>query len=100
MCFQENSFCEDGHESPWSKTHRKGEFNGLKIPFGARVLFKPSDTHADDKPTKWALDALQGVFAGYHVQPGYTWPKQYFAWPITDFDGLKLLAATPAANFP
>ena len=44
VCFQENTHWEDGQESPWSMTHKKGEFTGLKIPFGARVLFKPSTT--------------------------------------------------------
>ena len=43
---------------------------------------------------------LEGVFAGYLIQPGYTWSKQYLIWPITGFDGLKLLTATPAADFP
>jgi len=83
VCIQETTFWEDGHESPWAKTHRKGEFVGLKIPFGARVLFKPSDTRPDDKPSQWAPDALEGVFAGYHLQLGYTWSKQYLVWPIS-----------------
>jgi hypothetical protein len=43
---------------------------------------------------------LEGVFAGYYIQPGYTWSKQYLVWPLTDFDGLKLLVSTPADEFP
>ena len=62
--------------------------------------FEPSEKRPDDKPTTWAPDFLEGVFAGYHIQPGYTWSKQYLVWPITDFDGLKLLTATLAAEFP
>ena len=33
VCFQHNIHWEDGQESPWSMTHKKGEFTGLKIPF-------------------------------------------------------------------
>ena len=36
-CVMENTHWEDGKESPWSLTHKKGEFDGIKIPFGARV---------------------------------------------------------------
>ena len=97
---QENTFWEDGHESAWAKTHRKGEFTGLKIPFGARVLFKPSGTRLDDKLTRWAPDSLEGVFAGYLIQPGYTWSREYLLWPIIDFDGLKLLSATRRLTSP
>ena len=75
--FQDNTFWEDGKENPWSKTHKKGEFTGLKIPCGARVLFKPSDTCPDDNPTKWAPDSLEGVVAGFCVQPAYAWFRQY-----------------------
>ena len=64
------------------------------------MLFKPSDRRPDDKPTKWEPDALEGVFAGYHNQPGYTWSKQYLVWPLTEFDGMKLLASISAADFP
>ena len=81
-------------------THKKSEFTGLKIPFGARVLFKPSTTRPEDIPKKWEPDALEGVFAGCYFQPGYTWSKQYLVWPLTDFDGLKLNSSIPADEFP
>ena len=74
--FQHNTHWEDGQESPWSMTHKKGEFTGAKIPLGARVLFKPSATRPNDIPQKWEPDALEGVFAVYYIQPGYTWSKQ------------------------
>ena len=56
-CLMENTHWEDGEESPWSKTHKKGEFNGIKIPFGARVYFKPSETRVGDVPGKWEPDS-------------------------------------------
>ena len=83
VCFQENTFWADGHECPSAKTHKKGEFTGLKIPSRARVFLKPSGARPDDKPTKWAPDSLEGVFAGYFVQPGYTWSRRCLAWPLT-----------------
>ena len=89
-CFMQNTHCEDGEESAWSLTHKKGEFTGMKIPFGARVWFKPSDTRPGDVPGKWEPDALEGVFAGYDIAPGYTWTKRYLVWSLTDFDGLPL----------
>ena len=61
----ENTFWEDGNESPWSLTHKKGEFTGHKIPFGARVFFKPNDIRPNDVPGKNEPDGLEGVFGGY-----------------------------------
>jgi len=89
-----------GEKTPWSMTHTNREFTGLKIPFGARVLFKPSATRPEGIPQKWEPDALQGVFAGYYTHPGYTWSQQYLFWPLSDFDGLKLVVSTPADEFP
>ena len=69
VCFQENTYWEDGRESPRSTTHKKGEFTGLKIPFGARVLFKPSATRPEDIPKKWEPDALEGVLRATTYSP-------------------------------
>ena len=85
-----NTHWEGGEESAWSKTHKKGELGGLKIPFGARVWFKPNVTRPNDVPGKYEPDALEGVFGGYEIAPGYTWIKRYLVWAVTDFDGLKL----------
>ena len=99
MCFMENTHWESGHESPWAKTHRKGEFTGPKIPFGARVLFKPSETRPGDVPGKWEPDSVEGVFAGYEMSPGYHWSKRFFVWAITDFDGLVPRKGIRAENY-
>ena len=87
-CVMENTHCEDSKESPWSLTHKKGEFDGIKIPFGARVYFKPSETRPGDVPGKWEPDSLGGIFAGYDMAPGYTGFRRYLAWGLTDFNGL------------
>ena len=93
-CLMENTHCEDGEESPYSKTHKKGEFLGTKIPFGARVTFKPSETRPGDAPGKWEEDCLEGIFAGYEMSPGYVWSKRYLVWAVTDFDGLTCAKAS------
>ena len=62
-CVKENIFCEDGCESAWLKTHRKGEFPGPKIKFGARVCFKPCEARPEDRPSEWQPDSVEGVFA-------------------------------------
>ena len=70
-------------------THKKGEFGGIKIPFGARVYFKPPETRPNDVLGKWEPDSLGGIFAGYDMAPGYTWSRRYWVWSLTDFDGLN-----------
>ena len=96
----ENTHWEDGEESPWAKTHKKGEFEGMRIPFGARVLFKPSETRPGDVPGKWEPDALEGILAGYDMAPGYTWTRRYLVWSLTDFDNMTLRKNIVAEEFP
>ena len=95
----ENTHWEDGEESPWSKTHKQGEFRGIKVPFGARVLFKPNATRPQDVPGRHEPDSVEGVFAGYELSPGYRWSKRYLIWAVTDFDGLKLRKNIPPEEF-
>ena len=59
-------------KSAYELTHNV-KFHGKLIPFGAKVLFKPSNVREDDKPNKWGANAGVGVFAGYVIQPGYIW---------------------------
>ena len=63
-CMMVNTTFEDGVESPWSLTHKRVEFPGLSIPFGAEVMFKPSGTRPADLPGKWEGDSVLGIFAG------------------------------------
>ena len=62
-------------------------------------MFKPSETRPGDVPGKWEEDALEGVFAGYEMAPGYTWTKRYLVWAVTDFDGLNLRKNVIAEEF-
>ncbi|MFM7982024.1 MAG: hypothetical protein ACKPKO_22165, partial [Candidatus Fonsibacter sp.] len=75
-CLMENvitrrkSGAPDGDSSsPWELTH--GEpFYGKLIRFGAKVVFKPSDTKSDST-AKMEPTSLTGVFAGYELASGY-----------------------------
>ena len=98
-CFMENTHWESGKESPYNKTHKKGEFLGLKIPFGARVDFKPNPTRPNDVPGKFEPDAVAGIFGGYEMNAGYVWSKRYYVWAVSDFDGLSLKKNIPPEQF-
>ena len=50
--FMHNTSHLEGVESPWALTHKNGEFSGFRVPFGAKVLFKPSNVRAQDLPGK------------------------------------------------
>ena len=63
------------------------------------MLFKPSDTRPGDVPGKWEPDAVDGIFAGYDMTPGYHWSKRYLVWSLTDFDGLTLRKNVIAEEF-
>ncbi|MFM7990295.1 MAG: hypothetical protein ACKPKO_64370, partial [Candidatus Fonsibacter sp.] len=69
-----------GGTSPWEMTH--GEpFYGKLIPFGAKVVFKPSDTKSDSTSTMEPT-SLTGVFVGYEMMSGYRWSGIYVVWTL------------------
>ena len=66
--------------SPWEKTH--GEQLMIKlIPFGAKVIIKPSETKGDPtsvlEPT-----TITGVFAGYELAAGCRWSGICMVWSL------------------
>ena len=71
--------------SSWCQTHGE-EFSGKVLPFGCKVVYKPSATKrvGRDQP-KMAPTTRIGVFAGYVLNPGYSWSKSYLVWDLTDF---------------
>ena len=46
-CLMENTHSGHDHHSPYYHTHGD-EFHGWRLPFGAKVMFKPSDTKGVD----------------------------------------------------
>ena len=69
--------------TPWQKTHGE-DFKGLRIPFGCAVTFKPNPTK-EGESHKFSGDAIDGIFAGYELGPGYTWHGLYRVWALKDF---------------
>ncbi|MFM7990374.1 MAG: hypothetical protein ACKPKO_64765, partial [Candidatus Fonsibacter sp.] len=54
------------------------------ILFGAKVVFKPSDTKSDST-TKMEPTSLTGVLAGYVLALGYRWSSIYVVWSLDEF---------------
>ena len=78
---------EDG--SAWQKMHKE-KFTGTAIPFGAKVVFKPSDARKREQSTKFDPKGLIGVFAGYVVEAGQKWSRKMLVWNLVDFKKVNL----------
>ena len=88
-CFLENTthkISEVG-VSAWFKS-QGADFEGLRVPFGCKVIYMPSDTKATSETGKWDSPTSIGVFAGYWIQPGYTWHGEYLVWNLVEFADL------------
>ena len=66
----------DGSESPWQLRFGE-EFPALHIPFCAKVLFWNNPKRADNTAGKLSPTANEGLFLGYHIQPGHDWKGEY-----------------------
>ena len=65
---------------PWEL--RYGEpFTGMNIPFGAKVLYWNDPKRKASAPTKFGPSSAEGVFLGYHIQPGFIWKGDYIVIP-------------------
>ena len=75
----------DSSPSPWEL--RFGEmFEGMAIPFGAKVLFWNNPNRADNTAGKLSPTSVEGVFLGYHVQPGHKWRGEYLVAKLEALD--------------
>ena len=73
--------------SPWFQTHGE-EFPGKHFVFGQKVIYEPPNTKLVKKQQpKMGPTARIGIFAGYELNPGYTWGKSYRVWDLKDFAG-------------
>ena len=73
--------------SSWNMRHKKGQFVGPKIPFGAAVSFKQSPISKQNK-SKFSPDSQVGVFFGYVLQPGGVWKSDFYVVVLADFVGV------------
>ena len=75
----------DTSPSPWEL--RFGEmFEGMAIPFGAKVLCWNNPNQADNTAGKLSPTSVEGVFLGYHVQPGHKWRGEYLVAKLEALD--------------
>ena len=70
-------------DSCCNRRHGKGHFKGLCIPFGALVDFMPQN---DIKIESFGSTTIQGIFLGYHIQPGGLWSGDYI---VADYEPFK-----------
>ncbi len=69
FCTSKNIAMIDG-DSCYNRRHGEGHFKGLCIPFGALVDSMPQN---DIKIESFGSKTIQGIFRGYHIQPGWAW---------------------------
>ena len=76
----------DNGKVPWQL--RFGEdFSGMQIPFGAKVLFWNNPKLKAPKISKFSPTAAEGIFLGYHIQPGFIWKEEYLVAPLDKIEG-------------
>ena len=52
------------------------------IPFGAKVLFWNNPKQNITEASKFAPTGEEGIFLGFHIQPGFIWRKEYLLAPL------------------
>ena len=57
------------------------------FPFGAKVLFWNNPTLKAPKISKFSPTAAEGIFLGYHIQPGLIWKEEYLVAPLDKIEG-------------
>ena len=57
-------------------------FDGLMVPFGAKVLFWSNPKQNITEASKFAPTGEEGIFLGFHIQPGFIWRKEYILAPL------------------
>ena len=76
----------DNDKVPWQL--RFGEdFSGMRIPFGAKILFWNNPKVKAPKISKFSPTAAEGIFLGHRIQPGFIWKDEYLAAPLDKTEG-------------
>ena len=80
MCLNITKGLDNG-QVPWDV--RFGEpFSGKKIPFGAKVLYWAPPKQKTPQRSKFAGTGIEGIFLGYHIQPGFVFKAEYLVAPL------------------
>ena len=61
-------------------------FDEAEIPFGAKVLFWNNPARADNQAGKTSPTSNEGVFLGYHIQPGFAWKGEFLVAKLEGLD--------------
>ena len=72
-CHSANIEIIDG-DSAWNARHGLGQWTGPIIPFGAKVVYRPTPHHAKDQQ-KFEPNGRFGIFLGYHLLNGCKWKR-------------------------
>ena len=56
------------------------------IPFGAKILFWNNPKRVDNTSGKTSPTANDGIFLGYHIQPGFAWKGEYLVAKLEALD--------------
>ena len=75
----------NGDDAPW-KLRFDEDFPGQLIPFGAKILSWNNPKRADNTSGKTSPTANDGIFLGYHVQPGFAWKGEYLVAKLEALD--------------
>ena len=75
----------NGDDAPW-KLRFEEDFPGLLIPFGAKILFWNNPKRVDNTSGKTSPTANDGIFLGYHIQPGFAWKGEYLVAKMEALD--------------
>ena len=75
----------NGNDSPWYLRFHK-TFDEAEIPFGAKVLFWNNPARANNQAGKTSPTSNEGVFLGYHIQPGFAWKGEFLVAKLEGLD--------------
>ena len=78
-----NTAVIDGDSATIRKRHGV-EFDGLSIPYGCLVDFRPPNVVLT-KAAKFGTTSMPGVFVGYTQHVGGKWARDYLVCPLEDF---------------
>ena len=75
----------DNGQIPW-ELRFGSKFNGKRIPFGAKVLYWAPKKQKKPERSKFAGTGIEGIFLGYHIQPGFIINDEYLVAPLYNID--------------
>ena len=72
-------------QTPWERRFEEA-FVGPLVPFGCKVLFWNNTSRLDDSSGKTSPRACEGLFLGYHMQPGHKWKGEFLVCKLEAAD--------------